>query len=411
MNPSHRHGLSSSVNSADAESHNGTPDTKLTALSPEEVQLKNSSTTRVAPTSNEPPTFSLSTVPAFTAIGTDSTTTGYHDPFVTSSSGPAGTRRSEPPKLSPIAPTFTPLGFNGNNGGIIVSQAVGAPVNSNRSTYLYTPGSVPSASMVPELAYDQASRETYLTSSTGTSVFHSQPTSPGSIASPSTERQPPGSGRFTSDSSIARRVMISQVDRSTLPADLETVISPKKFLSRKDLVLDNLSLNGTVYVTFTDIRDAVEAVTSLNKLRENWLVQYLPLPPRGLHFQEANGINSITSKYEGQLLVKAHFSGPSSFFDLDTVSRLILDLLNNYGGLKAYYAIITVYPVVAYRAEFFDTKDAEHAIIHLNGFRIAPPPTDEFGGHLYCLADTRTTLPYLFTVSHTEPKFQRDTGS
>lgn len=146
---------------------------------------------------------------------------------------------------------------------------------------------------------------------------------------------------------------------------------PTKFQSRKDVVFDHLPLSGTVYVSFTDIRDALDAVASLHRLRGGWLVQYLPLPSRGLHPREAYGTNSIASRYEGQLLVKAYFSGPSPFFDLDTVSRLILDLLNNYGGLKAYYAVITVYPVVAYRAEFFDTKDAEHAIVHLNGFRIA----------------------------------------
>lgn len=69
--------------------------------------------------------------------------------------------------------------------------------------------------------------------------------------------------------------------------------------------------------------------------------------------------------------MNAHFSGPSAFFNLDTVSRLILDLLNNYGGIKAYDPMVTVYPVVSYRAEFYDTKDAEHATVHLNGFRIA----------------------------------------
>lgn len=132
-----------------------------------------------------------------------------------------------------------------------------------------------------------------------------------------------------------------------------------------------MALTGTVYVSFTDIRDAVEAVTVLHRLRREWLVQHLPLPSHGLHSRAANGTSSFASKYEGQLLVKAHFSGPSAFFDLDTVSRLILDLLNNYGGIMAYDAVITVYPVLAYRAEFFDTGDAEHAIVHLNGFRIA----------------------------------------
>ncbi|KAL8928030.1 MAG: hypothetical protein Q9208_002105 [Pyrenodesmia sp. 3 TL-2023] len=372
MGSSHRHDLSSSVNSADAESHHGTPDTKSTALSPEDLQLKHFTATRVTPSSNQPPTFSLSTVSTLRGNDTDSTVAGYHDPFVTTDSGPVGTRSTEPLKLSPIAPTFTPLGFIGNNGRSVISQEGAQPINSDRSTYLYTPGSLPSASMVPGFVYDHALREAYLTSpTTSVNAFHSNPTSPGSLASPGTERQLPKSGHFTSDGSISRCVMITQIDRATPTAEIETLISPTKFQSRKDLVFEHLSLSGTVYASFTDIRDALNAVASLKRLRGDWLVQYLPLPSRGLHSREAYGMNSIASKYEGQLLVKAYFSGPSTFFDLDTVSRLILDLLNNYGGLKAYYAIITVYPVVAYRAEFSDTKDAEHAIAHLNGFRIA----------------------------------------
>lgn len=69
--------------------------------------------------------------------------------------------------------------------------------------------------------------------------------------------------------------------------------------------------------------------------------------------------------------MQADFSGPPMYFDLGTVSRLILDMLNNYGDIMAYDAVIAVYPLVAYRVEFFDTRDAERAIIHLHGFRLA----------------------------------------
>lgn len=126
-----------------------------------------------------------------------------------------------------------------------------------------------------------------------------------------------------------------------------------------------------MYVSFTDIRDAIEAVTTLDRLRKKWLVQYLPILSHASHSREDHRSGASASKYEGQLLVRAEFSGPAAYFDLDTVSRLILDLLNNYGGIMAYDAVITMHPVVAYRAEFFNTRDADHAIAHLNGFRIA----------------------------------------
>ena len=132
-----------------------------------------------------------------------------------------------------------------------------------------------------------------------------------------------------------------------------------------------MSVTGTIYVSFTDIRDAREAEAAIHELRKDWLIEYIPVPPNSLQHHTDYCSTSVASKYEGQLLVRAEFSGPAIYFDLDTVSRLILDLLNNYGSIMAYDAVITIHPIVAYRAEFFDTKDADYAIAHLDGFRIA----------------------------------------
>ncbi|KAI4086848.1 MAG: hypothetical protein LQ348_006509 [Seirophora lacunosa] len=139
--------------------------------------------------------------------------------------------------------------------------------------------------------------------------------------------------------------MISQIDQKILPADLESIINPVKFRSLKDLVLDNLSLTGTVNLSFTDIRDAIESVEALRSQCMNWHVQYHLLPVHGLRGQEANGTNVAVGEYEGQLLVQANFSGPPIYFDHGTVSRLILDMLNNYGGIMAYDAVISLGPV------------------------------------------------------------------
>lgn len=229
MNSSHRHDLSSSVNSADAESHRGTPDTKSTALSPEDLQPMQRNTSRVTLASDQPPAFLLGAVPAKATSmenASASAITGYHDPFVTITSGPVAARSSVPPKLSPVAPTFTPSGFIGNTVGNIVSRTLSVPVNFTGSTYVYTPSSLPSSAAVPEFPNDQDSDERYLSSATtGTHLSHSSQASPASLRGPGTEHQPPKSGRFTSDSSISRSVRISQMNRSTLPIDVETIIS------------------------------------------------------------------------------------------------------------------------------------------------------------------------------------------
>ncbi|KAL8651394.1 MAG: hypothetical protein Q9210_003281 [Variospora velana] len=274
MNAFHRHALSNSVNSADAESHHGTPETRSTALSPEDLQSSQCSTTQSTSQSNQPPIFTLGAVPAkgfLKGRAIEMKIASYQDPFVTISPDPVASRPKEPPKLSPIAPTFTPLGLVETTSGNIVSHT----------------------------------------------------------------------------------------------------LTPTKFRSLKGLVLDNLSLTETFYVSFTDIRDAIESITALRRHCANWLVQYNLLPLHGLHYQEACGTNVVIGDCEGQLLVQANFSGPPMYFDLGTVSRLILDMLNNYGDIMAYDAVITVYPLVVYRVEFFDTKDAERAITHLHGFRLA----------------------------------------
>ncbi|KAL9031920.1 MAG: hypothetical protein Q9196_000116 [Gyalolechia fulgens] len=344
MNPSHHHDPSSSVNSADAESHHGTPETKLTALSPEDYHFNTAQGTL---RSNQPPTFSLGAVPAKAVSkgnAIQSTAAGYQDPFV---AGLVATGSSEPPKLSAIAPSFMPLGHVETTGGGIVSHTLMVPANTSGGVHPYSPGCLLSAPFAPETPYGQVSFEGYLSPvAAGTHLSRSNQTSPSSMRSPGLERQPMKSGQFSSDSPISRSVMISQIDHRTSAADLETIFNPHRFQSRKDLVLENLSLTGTVYISFTDIRDAIEAVTALREVRKDWLVQYLPIPSHGPYYRADRGSSLLASKYEGQLCVKAEFSGPSKYFNLDTVSRLILDLLNNYGDIMAYDALITIRPVL-----------------------------------------------------------------
>ncbi|KAL8828891.1 MAG: hypothetical protein Q9170_006408 [Blastenia crenularia] len=375
MLSSHHHDPSSSVNSADAGSHHGTPETKLTALSPEECQSNHVSTVQDVLRSNQPPSFSLEAVPTKGVLKGNlikSTTAGYQDPFVISSPGFGSAASNEPPKLSAVAPSFTPLGLAENTGGNIVSHTLTVPVNGSSAPRMYSPGRHLSVPLMPETPYSQESFEGHLSPvASRTLRSYSNQTSPSSMRSPGLERQQMKSGQFSSDSQISRSMMISQIDRCTPTAHLENIISPHTFKSRKDLVLENLSLSGTAYASFTDIRDAIQAMAALQGLRNDWAVQYVPTPLHRPYSKDHQHSSSWSSEYEGQILVKAEFSGPPIYFDLDTVSRLILDLLHNYGSMMAYDAVITVHPVVAYRAEFFDTKDADHAIAHLNGFRIA----------------------------------------
>ncbi|KAL8923402.1 MAG: hypothetical protein Q9172_003151 [Xanthocarpia lactea] len=348
MNPAHRHEPSSSFDSEDAGSRrDGTPDTKSTALSPDE--FRQGITTQGSTTTNQPPAFLLGAVPP---RGPKSVTITYHDPFVTSNPGQSAGYLKDPSriKLSPIAPAFTPLALGGATGETIVSSTLTVPMNPPRGSHYYSPSSLQSSPRMPETPYAQTFHEPY---------------------SPNVQHPPTKSGQFSSDSLVSRSVVVSHMDMRTPAADIEGLISPTKYRSRKHLVLENLPVTGTIYVSFTDLRDAIEAVRALRGLAWDWLVQYLSVPEPPVDSEQEDGKSFLAPKYEGQLLVKAEFSGPAVYFNTDTVGRLILDLLNNYGSVMAYKAISTMHPVVAYRAEFFDVKDADHAIVHLNGFRIA----------------------------------------
>ncbi|KAL8889138.1 MAG: hypothetical protein Q9215_003527 [Flavoplaca cf. flavocitrina] len=293
MNPGHRHEPSSSFDSADAGSPlHGTPDTKSTALSPEE--FRHGVTNQGPTTANQPPAFLLGAVPL---RGSKSATLTYHDPFVTSKLARSGGYSRDPSKikLSPIAPAFTPLALGGASGGNIVSSTLTVPINSARG-------------------------------------------------------------------------VVSGIDTHTAASEIESLISPTIYRSRKHLVLDKLPVTGTIYVNFKDVRDAIEVVRILRGLGQHFVVEYLAVP--GLS-ENDDWNDRLAPKHEGQLLVKAEFSGPAVYFNIDTVGRLILDLLNNYGTVMAYETVSTIYPIVAYRAEFFDVENAGHAIVHLNGFRIA----------------------------------------
>lgn len=63
--------------------------------------------------------------------------------------------------------------------------------------------------------------------------------------------------------------------------------------------------------------------------------------------------------------------GPSQLFDPPTITRLIIDLLGNYGDVMAYEPGSMCPPTIVYRAEYYDTRAADRAIAHLNGFKIA----------------------------------------
>ncbi|KAL9591031.1 MAG: hypothetical protein Q9203_000131 [Teloschistes exilis] len=327
MDSSPHHEPTSSVNSAEPESHHGTPETKMTLLSPEEFRTESNDTVQEDLRLNQPPTFLLGAVPVKANSKGKAPKHGpacFQDPFVIHTSATPTIENAGLLKFSPAAPAFTPLGLASNAGDSVVSHTLKVPAMITPQRATNSPTSPYSAPLVPRTSFADS-----------------------------------GS------------VMISQIDRRTPASDLERLINPAKYRTMRHFVLESLSITGTVYVSFTDIRDAIEVVSALQEFRGQWLAQYLPVPSYAIDIQHIRLSSISAPQFEGQLMVKAEFSGPAIYFNIDTVGRLIFDLLNNYGSIMAYEAVHTMHPIVAYRAEFYEIKDADHAMVHLNGFRIA----------------------------------------
>ncbi len=137
----------------------------------------------------------------------------------------------------------------------------------------------------------------------------------------------------------------------------------------KGLLLVELASNGTVYLGFTDIRDTENAYHKAQSLRPDWSVQFVT-PNQFAQKQKPAGTPSV-SNYEGQVLISAHFAGPSEQFKPKIIRQLVLELLVNYGEVKAYRQLDAgAPPYMGFRAEFFNTDHAESAVEALHGFRI-----------------------------------------
>ena len=227
MESSRRHAISSSFGSAEADSHHGTPETKMTALSPEDIR-----TTKATLASDSPPSFSLGTVPmkACPAVQTDeSVIAGSQDPFVTSSLHVSTQYGAEPPKLSPVASAFTPSGLQGSFGGTNGSRGSTLPCTLTERAMFQMAGNSLSAPVSPETAYGETALKEYLSSVASRSSTSRASIAPSPSTGPSVDYQLARSGRFSSDGNVSRSLQISGVDQNTSAADLENLISVSRF--------------------------------------------------------------------------------------------------------------------------------------------------------------------------------------
>ncbi|EFW22537.1 meiosis protein MEI2 [Coccidioides posadasii str. Silveira] len=382
---------SSNRSSDEAASHNGSPETKLTAFSPEDARIKSllDNSGAIGLHRHETMTFTPVHKPG---IGQDAFRT---------ISGPNARIQ-----LSPTASPFTPASyiqsrFTGNESvSAFLKQNDVSPAtisylaaNSDPETPFTPNGSFarnspprfgPIAPGGPvHLTYpkqDEAARSkmSYLTAT-------SEPETPftpnGSLARNSPPRFGTIGHPYVAPTPIHMAYCqfgtFDKINRSRAftiegaPTDLAhlTIVSlfdRHEFSTLKGPILTELGTHGKIYVGFTDSRDAKAAFDKVKKQYPAWCLQALTAKEfTGKH--DATYVGA-TSDYEGYIFASVYFNGNNPAADGRVISHNFKNILEKFGDVKAFCTIPTEQRhVVDFMVEFFDTRAAENVASTLNG--------------------------------------------
>lgn len=234
MASTQQHATSGSpISSEEIESHHGTPETKLSAFSPENFRTQpKAGGTYGAVRSNLPPAFSLNHAQAKSSPKTKLSNINIfasQDPFVTNLSCASNGRGSNNhPKLSPVASSFTPHKLQEQ---VLVSAR---PHGSNGSL-------LKSNSQVGILGLSHVAATPVLVTASANGDSEKPPVIIGSEVPAVTTSQPDFSvplncqtsaegvfikiGRFSSDDETSRSLVISQIPQTTSSKDIDGFFS------------------------------------------------------------------------------------------------------------------------------------------------------------------------------------------
>ncbi|OXV06476.1 hypothetical protein Egran_05756 [Elaphomyces granulatus] len=320
----------SSPRSSDgAASCHDSPDTKLTAFSPEDVRSMGLTDKHIIGLLNEDEICSFPPISA-------------SDPFLVPTGRPGHVQ------LSPTASTFTPIGVNGNLIGVPLNRSVVS--TSSGMSYL-------AADSEPETQGLRNGSTKYVDQST--SAFG--PIGMSSMIKESISPHPTNYSQVDYDKR-SRAFVIEEVPTGFTYLNLAGFFSRREFGTLKGPNLSELKSNGRIYVSFTDSREARHAMDKVHLLRPEWRV----VPLTAIEYARRSGTSTDQiSDFEGQIYVTVYYN-PS--LDEHTVGSSIKSLAETFGDVKAFRALCTGQRnVIEFQIEFFDTRDAENAVTVLNG--------------------------------------------
>ncbi|KAL4789897.1 hypothetical protein BDV19DRAFT_396608 [Aspergillus venezuelensis] len=327
-------GLSSPGSTDGVASPNGSPDTKLTAFSPEDVRSK--------------------TLSDSSACGPMEDWNGFHHFFSTISSDPflVSANACSRPQLSPTAASFTPLGLADT-------------VAADRAQLMTKDLSPSNLSLLAA------------TSNADSGAVEASPTS-------RHERPLPAYGAIGSDRAFRDRLSLSSVRRPNEPEEFTRALlienvptnltymalagffNRREFTSLKGPILSELSSKGKVYVSFTDSREARKAAEKVRLLRPEWKLIFLSSKEYVQQLDPA--LLPQTSDFEGQLLATVYYDSRNPGLNQQTVARSLETLATTFGDIKTFTPLLSGQENIAeIHIEYFNTRDADNVTTTLNG--------------------------------------------
>ncbi|EAA57834.1 hypothetical protein AN6494.2 [Aspergillus nidulans FGSC A4] len=323
-------GLSSPGSTDGVASPNGSPDTKLTAFSPEDVRSK--------------------TLSESSACGPLDDWTGFKQFFSNACSDPflVSANVSTRPQLSPTAASFTPIGLTDS-------------ASANRAHFMTKDVSPSNISLL--------TADSKADSGSNSKVSRPERSLPkyGAIGSDRIYRDCGVQARKAAEQEgNTRALLIENVPNNLTYMSLAGFFNRREFTSLKGPILSELSSKGNVYVSFTDCREAKKAIEKVRLLRPEWRV--FPLTPREYVQHLDPALLPQTSNYEGQLLATVYYDSRNPGLNQHTVARSLETLAMTFGDIQAFTPLLSSQENISeFHIEYFNTRDAENVMTTLNG--------------------------------------------
>ena len=158
-------------------------------------------------------------------------------------------------------------------------------------------------------------------------------------------------------------------------------------------MFSELAVTGLFYVRFGDIGDSDKAYSTIKAYRREWDVRYIFPQQFALKSRPEKFRSSPVSNYEGQVLVKAEYTGYPKNFDAVAIGHLVREAIEEVGCIVAFESCMVKAMVATYRAEYSSVNTTENALSRLNGLGLAVRFSSRTGYGYLQMADSHRCAP------------------